>query len=654
MSEIVFCVSFVVAGLGWLVSFRSRLPWGLLMFMAWPMGCLAWTLTTLATLAAGGTEWWVLGTHILSTAIALLLGFKASGHIFLRKLAWLIVLTALITLLSILGRATQGSYDSFELVSLGKALVMLGFRNGVASVLASWGVLVPIVHGAAVLARVDAMSSIQMLYFVSLGGVFAVGISRGIRLVAGTSPVRHTALFTAAALGLLGTTYLMLFQAFYIHNSLPSATYLLIYFVALLMARDESDPRALWLAVLSLLGFTLCRTEAILFACLAICMGAYLLESVELVRRFANSLRSYALVVGLWYLGLANVIGRGSDILTPSRAALQVALLVGVLLALTFVTQMRQFKKWLDQLPILFGIGSLLFAAGAIALKGPHFLKNFEMVIKNLSSTGRWEAGWGAAFLFALWSLATPSSRLRNAVLGFAAGFFVLVLTLGLFRSPYRLGWGDSANRIFTHLLPLLLMGLVAHLSGIRPADRTAQSDRRWSEGRVMGLTAIVSFFLFVPLAMAYLSPKNVAPSARIMSFPPACMANPKASIEFSEVFISDNQNVQRVVCIEAQNEIVVKLAESTRLQWISLEAPSPDERWSDFGIYVSADNINWKPVFDTRIAALQSNLKRISPVRIQIQSRTKQPTLYMRLVHRAPGARHDLALRRIEIYVKR
>jgi len=55
--------------------------------------------------------------------------------------------------------------------------------------------------------------------------------------------------------------------------------------------------------------------------------------------------------------------------------------------------------------------------------------------------------------------------------------FFALLLAIVYFRVPYHTGWGDSANRMFTHILPIVIlyvqMKAAQGLSGTALFERT-------------------------------------------------------------------------------------------------------------------------------------------------------------------------------------
>jgi hypothetical protein len=69
---------------------------------------------------------------------------------------------------------------------------------------------------------------------------------------------------------------------------------------------------------------------------------------------------------------------------------------------------------------------------------------------------------WGATLigLPALVVIAAFALRVRFPTLWYVPvfGFVPLIYVMAYFRKPYRVGWGDSANRMMTHILLLAVM----------------------------------------------------------------------------------------------------------------------------------------------------------------------------------------------------
>ncbi len=50
-------------------------------------------------------------------------------------------------------------------------------------------------------------------------------------------------------------------------------------------------------------------------------------------------------------------------------------------------------------------------------------------------------------------------------------GFVMLTMVIVIERVPYRLGWGDSANRMFTHILPIALFCIALRVDSFFRAE---------------------------------------------------------------------------------------------------------------------------------------------------------------------------------------
>ena len=83
-----------------------------------------------------------------------------------------------------------------------------------------------------------------------------------------------------------------------------------------------------------------------------------------------------------------------------------------------------------------------------------------NMMISNLIATGYWGSFWWTfGPLVVLMAIFGPRLKREDVWLEVLGGGLLLILLLGVIRSsPYRLGWGDSGNRMLVHLAPLVVM----------------------------------------------------------------------------------------------------------------------------------------------------------------------------------------------------
>jgi hypothetical protein len=90
---------------------------------------------------------------------------------------------------------------------------------------------------------------------------------------------------------------------------------------------------------------------------------------------------------------------------------------------------------------------------------------NILTIIDNLFIIGHWWSLWWFILIFFIFlGILGPRVKQERNYLYMISAFFVMVIFLGYFRIPYRLNWADSGNRMFVHILPIVLMYLVDRL----------------------------------------------------------------------------------------------------------------------------------------------------------------------------------------------
>jgi hypothetical protein len=230
------------------------------------------------------------------------------------------------------------------------------------------------------------------------------------------------------------------------------------------LAHEENDKTLLYPAMILFLGFSVTRTESALFIALfmvlAIAYDRFTPRVWWLVRL------PYVAMSLIWQLWLLLSVRPDTDILTPERILLIIIVLTSTYLSpLVLLPPMRNIL--LNRLQNLMLAGMGLSLVGLLIIDQYHILLNIINSFSNLLLGGVY--WWGGVWYFVILSiwLLRRSSKLDHArILSYGIiGFFLLTWLIGFARLPYRLGWGDSANRIFTHILPITLFYLALRLN---------------------------------------------------------------------------------------------------------------------------------------------------------------------------------------------
>jgi hypothetical protein len=447
----------LIWGLGFVTSTALLKGAASPVFFAWTgflSGTVIWLIGSLILVVAR-IEYTPLHMVIWSSAVVLLafaLHFKRNAWKSLiaewNKITLVLVLLVAVLVLFTTLSFAYGSFDSYEQMLLAQDLARNQQTDSTIIQFSLWGVMLPVIHAAAFWFGDQFFLTLQPAFAFSLIGVFGYMVYISLN---GSANRRRW--LTGFAVLLLGSNYFILFQAVYIHNSMLAAAYLLPAVTLLWRAHVENNPNALYAALFFLFGFAFTRTESVMFAALFIIIAWGTNQFSP--RVWQRALLPYAILLVAWHIWLLTIVPAEGDILSTNRVLILIATVAGPFLG-SFALQLQlRFDK------LLLSMLTAAFVA-AVLFNPNHMLLSTFNSISNLLRDGF--AWWGIIWYFALGLLIVLRPK-RSVSFGriLAYGiiaFFLLTWLLGSQRIPYRLGWADSSNRMFTHILPIVLFYL--------------------------------------------------------------------------------------------------------------------------------------------------------------------------------------------------
>lgn len=372
-----------------------------------------------------------------------------------KKSSWLtIVFTVFLSLYTLeqLSFSTL-SFDSVKQVLYSQALAHHGqVLPEFSDVFASWGSILISYQTAATLL------SIEFLYILPA----AIYLSFLVLFYQSLPPIGLSHHFEKKVVIMLLSfgSFFVLWQFFYLHNNFPTA---LLLFVSLLTAQRVVDhiewPQATGFLIIAL-GFCFSRTETSIFAALFI--GAVFSQQK------ANRLRAWlitilAIVIIGWYMRLLGMIGGGTDILTPTRIPVVTGPMVLLALFQWARLQYTSVDKKAHLFPLVALVAASLVTLILAFLKPDHMIKSMQSLVRNYSLF--WGYGW--YLLVPLLILSLKMQGKRAMVLAILC-YFIAMIGLSYFRPPFRIGWGDSGNRISLNFYILGWYCVAHNLSAIQ------------------------------------------------------------------------------------------------------------------------------------------------------------------------------------------
>ena len=468
IQQVLFPLGLYVAGLVWGAIFRNEISFSFICVTGFLWGAFLWVFAALVLLSFSFP--YTLTTMACLMSVIVLLSVvinirRNTWRLNMYEIAYLAVICiAFLVVISASAKfnLTAVSYDSIAQILLGKSIGYDGFTESTGRTLASWGVLIPLLQSAAVLLGNDYMYTLQPAFAFSLILTFYYLCYR---VVCKVTDKRSAVWMALLATLVLASTYFIFFQAFYIHNSLPAAAYLLVAVSSFWLALQERVYSWLIFGMTALTAFSIARVETPLFALLFLSL---LLSTGRLSHRIIlSAIIPYLAILIFWYLKLLVMIGNGTDILSPAKIQAIVTLLI-IFGIFTLCSNIGIVKDVILPNLHLILAGVLTVAMiGIFIIKPGHMLISLKSISLNMLASGRWGATW--FLILSLMSFTFSRAKFLEERL-FSLGilfFFILLLLLAYLRIPYSIGWGDSANRIITHIVPITIMYVVVKYSNM-------------------------------------------------------------------------------------------------------------------------------------------------------------------------------------------
>jgi hypothetical protein len=356
---------------------------------------------------------------------------------------------------------SQITTDSIEAILRGRALAYDGLTRYTIGGFSVRGTILPVVQSAGVLIHEGYLAIYQPLLSLSFIATFIFMAYRAIKWV---NKWLKLAFVSLTALSLFSTTILF-YQIFYIHTNFFTAAYLFIGLVAFWLAGVENNKTWLIFSAIGMAGFSLSRLESpIMFVVFSLFMLG--VRQLTYRERLAVYLPG---CVGLiaWHVKVAEVMQVvGSSDTNPAQLWVIVAGLASLVI-LVLISKIEFIEKFL--LPVLpvFTILALAIIIPVFYLLNSHLMEtSLQSIYSNLTTSGEWNAAWFG--LLGLLIIGTFQKKLPFDVLftnSFIA-FFLLLVDLAFFLgSPYRPSPFGSANRMLTHIIPLITFYLIVKFS---------------------------------------------------------------------------------------------------------------------------------------------------------------------------------------------
>ena len=481
---VLFIFSLYVIGLLFALLFIPKLSAVFACLTGFLWGALFYTVLVILMLATSvipyNTTTTMLSGIILILTLTVVLIRKNNYKIKTREILFIIgysVILFFVICFFSLKNYSKASFDSMLLVNMGRYLASGDIFNWIMGSPKGYGMLIPILHSSSSFWGMDYYSALQptisfvfACIFLYINGMFIKSITTSI-IVQVVVPLFSSALFFSTPIIWFNTTY--------IHTNFISGAYLLVSLYAYINGIINESNEWLATGTISIIGFGFCRTENSIFAVLILLL-VFRSSQVDFKKRISNTLPYCLVFIFWWILVLQMKDTPYSDLLTKN------ILYAYIFVFMLFIIGILLSKNlWIER--IIFRKIDLWISASFIAVytimmieKPQEMSLSFINILQNSFITNN--GGYGVTSYFIAIGLLlvyiinikfkNPNYKSTAMLAMIIFNFIMFVLIMGFFRTPYRVGWGDSANRMFIALLPISITYIFAELTRFSSSNK--------------------------------------------------------------------------------------------------------------------------------------------------------------------------------------
>jgi len=459
MEQLIFFNLQFIIGTLFLLVFTSRLPRGVLFSCAMPVGMVLFTFLEIIfyhfTTFSKDYHIYILEGVLLLTILIIGVIKKRFYHLFNNKdiaqFLWFFAAINLVIFFSSKFNFSNATVDSYSQITHGRYLAHSGLLlNSTHAFLALTGIIMPIIRSNEVILNVAYFQTLSPVIGASLLLCFATLTFYVLSIV---TEKRNAVLAIVVSTLVLFSPYIMIYYFTYLHVNLMTSLFLFLGVITAFIYMRTEENQWLVISMLALIANALSRVEGPFYSLVFIMLISTNPQIPYKVRR--NFTLAFVVSIIVWYLNLLRLIGDGSGILTGSR----IAAIIGIHVLWAVYIIISDKIKFLSVLNANFDkymfIAFLGMLACAILIKPEHMLQSLNNFFTNLYQSGNWLMAWVLVTILLIFSIQLKlPSEYRWLIIGIICNICVILL-LSFLRSPYRLDWTDSGNRMMVHIYPL-------------------------------------------------------------------------------------------------------------------------------------------------------------------------------------------------------
>ena len=355
------------------------------------------------------------------------------------------------------------SPDSLYLIVMGRNILETGLSEWYFASPLQWGVFVPVLHIIAFLFGYEYAWFIQPVISLTFLIIFGFVVFRASRDITSKKVLPY--LLPLLSIGLLISSNLYWIAQFYIHNNLNTAIIFFIIVASLYFAIRNQEYAWLGITAIFLILLGMTRSENVILASLVIVLTIATGKIPH--RKMLWTFLPFLVFQIIWNLVIIRINPIAfSNLMNISQLKL-VTIALGALIVFVIAVGNPWGKKHL--VPLL----NILLVVGVIILLGVVFLLNPSKIfldtwdnLYNMFFSGKWLATFWAVVILLLLVKPKKKDGLTHFFNILIFSFFSMIVILGAVKAyGYHNLWYDSANRMYIHILPIMVFYLSIKIS---------------------------------------------------------------------------------------------------------------------------------------------------------------------------------------------
>ncbi len=270
-------------------------------------------------------------------------------------------------------------------------------------------------------------------------------------------PLLHKLFILVGFTSIILSTGLFIHFSFYINSNMLATAFLIATAGVLYLYSETYEKQFLYIAILLGVLLVMSRLEAPLYLTLLLIYSA----SLQTRRVQMVSFTYYTITVALsciWLTALY-LYGQGGSIISGHQLLIQICILLSFLIYLMVFNRSQAFRTLAYYVPMVITACLFIILVLFIIIKPNSMLESIRTISVNMTWGGSlWTVSWAGFLVLTVVLGQMGGFILKNAPYYFGAIFLsvlLMITDLSFFRIPYRIGFGDSGNRMLLHAFPI-------------------------------------------------------------------------------------------------------------------------------------------------------------------------------------------------------